>query len=413
MGAVRRSVIQRASSLAEPNCVLTVTRKMMCEVGIQGRIAAEIRRAGAPVLLVAAGREESFEEGAIWDNVPYVTIRAPAALRWNKQNVLGWLRDISTFGRTVEQLAQATSARAVMFEGAPLVGLARRLHRRRPDMPLVYLASELSCADTPWLYRYHERSIARELTGVVFNEPHRLAIWYRDTRSRVPAVVIPNTLSLSEAPTEPRRRDAILGAFPRAQTPLSTVAVYHGRLEEDRALQPLLTALAALPQDVGLLMIGGLNAGVGWEAGAGAEASVRQAIRRLGLADRVALLPFIPHAELLRLVQNADMGIMLYRDRNLNYYYCAPCKLYEYVACALPVIASSFKGLEGIVDRFGLGVTVNPESVDEIAGAIDRLRSPEERGAYAESARDAFRNHLCFERYWEKEGPTILRWLRV
>lgn len=52
-----------------------------------------------------------------------------------------------------------------------------------------------------------------------------------------------------------------------------------------------------------------------------------------------------------------------------------PNKLFEYMAAGLPVIASNFKSWKTLIDENELGITINPENIEEIANAISYLNN--------------------------------------
>ena len=87
-------------------------------------------------------------------------------------------------------------------------------------------------------------------------------------------------------------------------------------------------------------------------------------------------LGMVAREQLASLYAAADIGLCLYGIRPpacSNEIYCAPNKVYEYMAAGLPVICSKNATLLDLVKRYGWGLCVDPENSHELAIAISRL----------------------------------------
>lgn len=69
----------------------------------------------------------------------------------------------------------------------------------------------------------------------------------------------------------------------------------------------------------------------------------------------------VPHDEVVSLVASADYGLCLVENVSLSDYYCLPNKLFEYCFARLPVLASNFPEIGGLVAKFRLGVCCDPD----------------------------------------------------
>ncbi|MGD8238598.1 MAG: glycosyltransferase [Armatimonadota bacterium] len=388
-------------------CVLVLTRGPVQTCGLLMRLARQLGQEGVLVIAVA-GTLECDDTQERDGNVALIRLASPGPLRGNLRKAPRWIAARRHFDRVVHEIARRANPRAVLFENVEAAGLAIRLKALMPERALVYLASELSCTGIPWVYRRQERHAVEHLTGVIMNEPHRLAIWYANMGRRIPGIVIPNTVRLSEIPSNDGDGRQLRNSFPEHGEHINTLLLYHGLLEDARCLHEIVEAVAASPSDVGLAIIGAAGANGGYPLG-----DIGERIAAPDLRERVGVLPFQPRHRLLELVQHADVGMLLYRDVSLNYYFCAPNKLYEYAACGLPMIGPAWLGVSELFRRHGLGLTVIPDDMAQIAAAIEAMRDPEVRAGYAGSAARAFRDDLCFERCWEKEKATLLEWLQV
>jgi len=111
-----------------------------------------------------------------------------------------------------------------------------------------------------------------------------------------------------------------------------------------------------------------------WVAGDGAEApALHQRLAREPAAN-VRLLGSVPHAEVPRLYEAADVGAVLLRDRPI-FQRALPTKLLEGMAAGRPLLLSASGESARLVEAAGAGLVVPPEDAGALAGAIRRLNS--------------------------------------
>lgn len=96
--------------------------------------------------------------------------------------------------------------------------------------------------------------------------------------------------------------------------------------------------------------------------------------------------------EWLEYVKDASVGLVLYRHRgiyanNPNLVYATPNKLYDYMACGVPVVCSDNPSLCD-VGQLGWGLAVDPDDPTAVADAVDACL--EDRDAKADAARRVF-----------------------
>jgi glycosyltransferase involved in cell wall biosynthesis len=105
-----------------------------------------------------------------------------------------------------------------------------------------------------------------------------------------------------------------------------------------------------------------------------------------------------------RIIARCHIGLALLKPIP-NYYESYPTKLFEYMALGLPVIVSDFPLYRTIVEKEQCGFCVNPESIKEIAQAIQwLLDNPGEAEAMGKRGRDA-----TLKKYnWDHEQSKLL-----
>jgi glycosyltransferase involved in cell wall biosynthesis len=95
----------------------------------------------------------------------------------------------------------------------------------------------------------------------------------------------------------------------------------------------------------------------------------RQLVEELGLSSVIMELGYLPHDQVLRLIKSADLLLTIATERFSS---AIPGKIYEYWAVSgPPILLLSYPGAATeLVDRYGLGFTVDPSNINGIELAI-------------------------------------------
>lgn len=152
------------------------------------------------------------------------------------------------------------------------------------------------------------------------------------------------------------------------------IALYVGRLSEDKGLPTLLAAAARLPQ-VRFVVLGGSDAEAShWRARAGANVELRG---------------FVANAQVPTWLAAADVGLFTNSARDPLANATSPLKLAEYAAAGLPIVASAIPAVARTLRDGEDAFLFAPDDASSLAGAISRaLADP---GLAAEIARRASR----------------------
>lgn len=135
-------------------------------------------------------------------------------------------------------------------------------------------------------------------------------------------------------------------------------------------------AMRQLP-DCQLLIIGGGDA---WPV-------LEQLVKTHQLHDRVRMLPRMSYERMMQYTSNADMGLSLDKDTNLNYRFSLPNKLFDYFRASIPVLVTDLPEVAGIVRRYDAGVVVQRPEPSVIAREVRNLMNdPPRREALRQNA---------------------------
>jgi len=162
--------------------------------------------------------------------------------------------------------------------------------------------------------------------------------------------------------------DATLGRLRYSPRALDTAIAGPRFLLEGLALARRRDAAAA--QRIRLDFIGRVHPGV------------RRQVDDLGLDGLVSLPGAMPHDQCVRkLFQAAALFLPLFRWRDGSRMGVLPLKLYEYLATGNPVLAAVSDGdLKDTLERAGTGIFVRPDSAEDFAEALLRLRREQAGG---------------------------------
>lgn len=171
-------------------------------------------------------------------------------------------------------------------------------------------------------------------------------------RPRGPVVVIPDAF-------DPGTFRAVSAAgVPRA--------VYMGQLMPWKGVDVLLRALARVPGLPALVM--------GGSRGSDARRTELQRLAaELGIAERVEWTGWLPPQEAWQRLRRGDVGVVPTRAGGSQELSTSPLKLFEYLACGLPVLASDLPALREVVTEGQSGCFFREGDPAALAEALQRL----------------------------------------
>jgi glycosyltransferase involved in cell wall biosynthesis len=123
------------------------------------------------------------------------------------------------------------------------------------------------------------------------------------------------------------------------------------------------------------------------------KTSLRQQAQREGIGN-VRFEDPLPKSAIFGRMRSADAFVVLARNRELYRSGISPNKLFDYMACARPVILAADVP-DNVVERSGGGLVVPPEDPDALAKAVEALlaMTAEERAVMGARGRRFVEEH--------------------
>ena len=157
-----------------------------------------------------------------------------------------------------------------------------------------------------------------------------------------------------------------------AYTPGERFRITHtGAFFGQRDPKPFLRALAESGlEDVVARFVGGFRA------------ADREFAESLGLADRVAVIPFVPRRQSLELQRDSEALLLILPEAGGRGTGVIPGKVFEYVAAERPILAAVPPGgaAAKLIDEIGAGIVAPVDDVEALCAALVELHARWKRG---------------------------------
>jgi glycosyltransferase involved in cell wall biosynthesis len=168
---------------------------------------------------------------------------------------------------------------------------------------------------------------------------------------------------------------------------------YTGGLAAVQGLREIVETAALLPVDLGDAVVAGFFD----------DDALEREVRASRGWKRIRFLGRVTPDEVLDVIHSARCGLVIDHPIS-NYLESYSTKMFEYMACGVPVVCSDFPFWKRIVADADCGIVVDPMDVEAVAKAVESLcRDPDEARRLGENGRRAI-----LDRYnWDNEFAKL------
>lgn len=246
-------------------------------------------------------------------------------------------------------------------------GVLRDLYNRRDFRPWNLVVRN------PWLAALVER----------WTLPRADGIWVvvEEMANRLESLgVDPSRITLVSNTPLPERVSRVRSIKPERGHPRTLQLVYLGNVEWSRGIPTVLEALSLLPPDIcATLDVFGDGTGL---------TRARRFSVRLGLSDRITFHGRVPYEEALEELPRFHVGLIPHHVTD-QWEWTVQNKLFDYMAAALPVLASAMRPARRIIESVECGLVFSDRNPGECAARIVQLADPALRAILGTAGRQA------------------------
>ncbi|MDD4847595.1 MAG: glycosyltransferase [Bacteroidales bacterium] len=168
--------------------------------------------------------------------------------------------------------------------------------------------------------------------------------------------------------------------------------IYQGAVNVDRGIEEMINAMQWLP-DFHFLIAG---------KGDIVE-QLQQYVATLEWNNRILFLGELPPETLKMYTKKAVLGISFEKDSCINYHYCLPNKLFDYIQAGIPVLVSNLPEMRHIVEQYQIGQFITSHQAADIATKIQQMYSnTQQMNLFRQNAVQAAKI-LC----WDNESKIL------
>lgn len=226
---------------------------------------------------------------------------------------------------------------------------------------------------------------------VIVPDKDRASVMRSTLGLKKPSIIVAN--APLRQPIRPRS-DILLALLHQQGKNFDKIILRQGSLGPSHALENTIRSIPSWDQpNVGFVMLGPGKADY--------LQSLENLAVSLGVNHHIAILPPVGYDQVLNYTVNADIGHALYEPVDVNWQNIATAsnKIMEYIASAIPVLASNRSDIKDLFDLYQCGLTCDESHPKSIADAINILLANSSlRDEMGRNGRNIFETEFNYEK---------------
>jgi len=105
------------------------------------------------------------------------------------------------------------------------------------------------------------------------------------------------------------------------------------------------------------------------------RSALESKVKALGLSNAFVFAGSIPYTEVSQYINSSEICLAPFTKERNEITGLSPLKIFEYLACEKPIVASDVRGIKDIIVPCNCGIAVKPDNPSELAGGIIKLLS--------------------------------------
>jgi glycosyltransferase involved in cell wall biosynthesis len=130
---------------------------------------------------------------------------------------------------------------------------------------------------------------------------------------------------------------------------------------------------------------------------------LKENVIKFQIQNNVKFIGKIPSSQLRHYTSNANLGVTIDKDTNLNYHYSLPNKVFDYMHAGIPILATKLPEIEHLINTYHIGTFIESHEPQHIAKQISDFLNNEEYQICKKNTQIA-----ALENNWVKEKKQLI-----